>query len=172
MGDLSADVAKRMRDVPDFPQAGVLFKDITPILADAELFGRVIDWYAGLFGNVDKVVGIESRGFLFAAPLVPRLGAGLVLARKQGKLPWSTVRQTFELEYGTATLELHTDSIKGGERVLVVDDLLATGGTARATIDLVRRLGGQVLGLAVVTELGFLDGRKRFDCPVHSLVTF
>lgn len=171
MGDLAKDVARTMRDVPDFPQAGVLFKDITPMLANAELFGRVVDWYAGLHGEVDKVVGIESRGFLFAAPLVSRLGAGLVLARKKGKLPWETVSQTFELEYGRATLELHTDSIAPGDRVLIVDDLLATGGTARATVDLVRRLGGQVLGLAVVTELGFLDGRKRFDCPVHALVT-
>lgn len=171
MGDLAKDVARSMRDVPDFPQAGVLFKDITPMLADPELFGRVVGWYAGLHSGVDKVVGIESRGFLFAAPLVERLGAGLVLARKKGKLPWETVSQTFDLEYGRATLELHTDSIAPGDRVLIVDDLLATGGTARATVDLVRRLGGQVLGLAVVTELGFLDGRKRFDCPVHALLT-
>lgn len=168
--DLATQVAATMRDIADFPRDGVLFKDFTPVLHDPALFVRVVEWLAALDTNIDKVVGIESRGFVFAAPLVGRLDAGLVLARKKGKLPWNTVSQDFDLEYGSATLEIHTDAIQPGERVLVVDDLLATGGTARATVDLVRRLGGVVAGLAIVTELTFLDGRKRFDCPVHALV--
>ncbi|MEZ4319708.1 MAG: adenine phosphoribosyltransferase [Myxococcota bacterium] len=170
MGDLAADVSAKLRDIPDFPKPGVLFKDITPVLADPELFGRIIEWYAGLLQGVDKIVAIESRGFMFAGALVTRIGAGMVLARKKGKLPYETVSEDFDLEYGTATLELHTDSVLPGERVLIVDDLLATGGTARATVDLVRRLGGVVIGVAVVTELSFLNGRKKFDCPVYALV--
>ena len=145
MNELETQVRAAIRDVPDFPRPGILFKDITPILSDAALFGSVCDWFAGLETNIDKIVGIESRGFPFAAPLVAPLNAGMVLARKKGKLPWNTVRQSYALEYGEATLELHQDSIQPGERVLIVDDLLATGGTARATVDLVRQLGGVVV---------------------------
>lgn len=172
MHDLAVDVKNKMRDVADFPRDGVLFKDMTPVLQDAALFQRVIDWMADGHEGIDKVVGIESRGFIFAAPLVTPLSAGLVLARKAGKLPWNTVAQDYELEYGQATLELHEDSIQPGDRVLVVDDLLATGGTARATIDLVRRLGGVVVEVVVLAELTFLDGRKRFDCPVRTLLEY
>ncbi len=169
-GTLPQDVAAKLRDIPDFPKPGILFKDITPVLLDAKLFDRVIEWFVPLCADVDKIVAIESRGFFLGGPLVTRTGAGLVLARKKGKLPYETVSEDFDLEYGTATLELHTDSVLPGEKVLIVDDLLATGGTARATVDLVRRLGGAVAGVAVVTELAFLDGRKKFDCPVHSLL--
>lgn len=172
MTEVESSVRAAVRDVPDFPRPGVLFKDITPVLTDPALFGQVIAWFAGLESNVDRLVGIESRGFPFAAPLVERLDAGLVLARKKGKLPWNTVGQAYSLEYGEAILEVHRDSIRPGDRVLIVDDLLATGGTARAAVDLVRQLGGVVIGVAVVIELGFLDGRKRFDCPVHALVTY
>jgi len=169
MGDLASDVNACMRDIPDFPRPGVLFKDITPLLADPALFGRVISWLGGLVEGVDKIVAIESRGFFLGGPLVKPLNAGLVLARKKGKLPYETVSEDFDLEYSSATLELHTDSILPGERVFIVDDLLATGGTARAAVDLTRRLGGVVIGVAVVSELTFLDGRKKFDCPVYSL---
>ncbi|MCA9568195.1 MAG: adenine phosphoribosyltransferase, partial [Myxococcales bacterium] len=133
MVDLIADVKRVMRDVPDFPRDGVLFKDMTPVLQDPSLFRRVVAWMGEGVGTVDKVVGIESRGFIFAAPMVDTLDAGLVLARKKGKLPWRTVSRDYELEYGSATLEIHADAIAPGERVLVVDDLLATGGTARAS---------------------------------------
>lgn len=166
-------VRAAIRDVADFPRPGILFKDITPVLSDPALFGRVIDWFENTTPEgVQKIVGIESRGFPFAGPLVQRFDAGLVLARKKGKLPWNTVSQSYALEYGEAVLELHKDSIRPGEHVLIVDDLLATGGTARATVDLVRQLGGIVSGVAVVIELEFLGGRKRFDCPVHALTKY
>jgi adenine phosphoribosyltransferase len=169
---LAADVSARIRDIPDFPKPGILFKDITPMLADPPLFGRVLDWLAADWGPVDLVVGIESRGFIFGAGLVERMNAGLVLARKAGKLPWATVAVDYGLEYGAACLEMHTDAIHPGQKVLIVDDLLATGGTAAAAVDLVRRLGGQVVGFGFVIELGFLDGRSRLDVPVRSLVSF
>lgn len=172
MADLAHDVQAAIRDVPDFPRDGVLFKDITPILADAALFRRVLDWMGAQYANVDVIVGMESRGFLFGAPLVERLGAGFVPARKAGKLPWATVSREFSLEYGHATLEIHRDAIRPGARVLIVDDLLATGGTARATVDLVRELGGEVIGCCFLLELGFLSGRKQLDCPVTALVTY
>lgn len=172
MADLESDVRSAMRDVADFPRDGVLFKDMTPVLQDHALFERVIGWMLQGVENIDKVVGIESRGFIFAAPLVAPLQAGMVLARKKGKLPWDTITRDYELEYGTATLEMHSDAIQPGERVLVVDDLLATGGTARATIDLVRELGGVVTEVVVLSELGFLDGRKRLDCPIRTLVRY
>ncbi len=172
MADLAEDVRRAMRDVPDFPRDGILFKDMTPILQDPTLFQRVVAWMGEGLEGLDKVVGIESRGFIFAAPLVVEHRAGLVLARKQGKLPWTTISRDYDLEYGTATLEIHADAIQPGERVLVVDDLLATGGTARAAVELVRELGGVVVGVRVLAELGFLDGRKRLDCPVRSLVCY
>jgi adenine phosphoribosyltransferase len=171
MQDLARRVADRIRDIPDFPKPGILFKDITPVLLDPALFRDVVAFLGDAWGRVDKIVGMESRGFIFAAPLVDRLGAGLVLARKKGKLPFATVAVDYSLEYGAETLELHTDAIDPGERVLVVDDLLATGGTAHATIALVRKAGGVVVGTAFLVELAFLDGRARVDVPVRSLLT-
>src|SRR5437870_9703202 len=139
-----------IRDIPDFPQPGVVFKDITPLLADDAAFSSVIDLIVVNYGrgNVDKVVGIEARGFIIASPVAYHFGAGFVPVRKAGKLPWHTDREEYQLEYGTATLEVHTDGIGDGERVLIVDDVLATGGTAKATAALVERSGGKVVGIA------------------------
>src|SRR5690606_3157493 len=153
----------------------ILFKDITPILADPDLFACVIDHLVAVNGGeaIDRVVGIESRGFLFAAPLALRLGAGFVPVRKPGKLPYRTVRIEYALEYGNDALEVHEDAIRPGDRVLLVDDLLATGGTAAAAAQLVERLGGRVVGAAFVVELGFLGGRARLaGVPVRTIVTF
>jgi adenine phosphoribosyltransferase len=163
-----------LRDVPDFPKPGIVFKDLTPLLGDVDAFRYTVDAIAdhasGLL--VDKVVGIEARGFIFAAAVAYRLGAGLVPVRKPGKLPWKTVTETYALEYGIDSLELHEDAVAAGEAVLVVDDVLATGGTAAATCALLERAGGSVAGLAFVVELGFLDGRARLvDRDVLSLVT-
>jgi adenine phosphoribosyltransferase len=154
-----------IRDVPDFPQKGIVFKDITPLLADANGFSSVIDTTVVHFGrgNVDKVVGIEARGFILASPVAYHFCAGFVPVRKAGKLPWQVESEEYALEYGTATLELHNDAIVPGERALIVDDVLATGGTARAAARLVERLGGKVVGIATVIELGFLDGRKAIE---------
>jgi adenine phosphoribosyltransferase len=164
-----------IRDVPDFPQPGVVFKDITPLLADDVAFSSVIDLIVVNYGrgNVDKVVGIEARGFIVASPVAYHFGAGFVPVRKAGKLPWRTDRQEYELEYGTATVEVHTDAIAPGERVLIVDDVLATGGTARATATLIERLGGKVMGIATLIELGFLNGRDQLPgYDLFSLITF
>jgi adenine phosphoribosyltransferase len=170
--ELSRLITTLVRDVPDYPQAGVVFKDITPLLADGKAFAAVIEALAETYGPVDKVAGIEARGFIFAAPVACRLGAGFVPIRKKGKLPGVTFAQEYDLEYGTATIEVLTDAFAPGERVLVIDDVLATGGTARATADLVRRAGAQVTGLAVLLELSFLNGRARLaDLPVSALLT-
>jgi adenine phosphoribosyltransferase len=160
-----------VRDVPDFPQPGIVFKDITPLLADELAFSTVIDLIVVHFGrgNVDKVVGIEARGFILASPVAYHFGAGFVPVRKKDKLPWETESEEYELEYGTATLEIHRDAVEPGERVLIVDDVLATGGTARATARLVERIGGKVVGIAFLIELGFLKGRQRLDG--HDLFT-
>jgi adenine phosphoribosyltransferase len=159
----SAWLASHLRDVPDFPQRGIVFKDLTPLLADVDAFryavDAIADHAAGL--TVDKVVGIEARGFIFAAAVAYRLGAGFVPVRKPGKLPWKTVRETYELEYGADALEVHDDGIAPGDSVYVVDDVLATGGTAAATCRLVDHLGGLIAGLAFVVELGFLGGRAK-----------
>jgi adenine phosphoribosyltransferase len=154
-----------VRDVPDFPQDGIVFKDITPLLADELAFSTVIDLIVVHFGrgNVDKVVGIEARGFILASPVAYHFGAGFVPVRKKDKLPWNTEAAEYSLEYGTATLEIHKDAVAPGERVLVVDDVLATGGTAKATADLVERIGGKVVGIACLIELGFLDGRSKLE---------
>lgn len=174
MQDLIDTVRATIRDVPDFPQEGVLFKDITPMLADPVLFQRVIDWFTHPYekASVHTVVGMESRGFIFGGALANALEAGFAPARKAGKLPWETIAKTYALEYGTATLEMHVDAVKPGDKVLIVDDLLATGGTAQATIDLVRRLGGDIVGCAFVVELDFLKGRDRLDVPVRSLIHY
>jgi adenine phosphoribosyltransferase len=154
-----------VRDVPDFPKPGVVFKDITPLLADDAAFSTVIDLIVVHFGqgNVDKVCGIEARGFIVAAPVAYHFGAGFVPLRKAGKLPWETVSVDYTLEYGRESLEVHRDLIAPGERVLIVDDVLATGGTAAAAADLVTRLGGVVQGIACVIELEFLGGRSRLE---------
>ncbi|MGH9085360.1 MAG: adenine phosphoribosyltransferase [Acidimicrobiales bacterium] len=164
-----------IRDVPDFPSPGVLFKDITPLLGDPGAFAVIIDRLAEHFlgRHVDKVVGIESRGFIVAAPVAERLGAGFVPVRKPGKLPWETEAEDYELEYGTDRLEVHRDAITTGERVAIVDDVIATGGTAAATARLVERLGGEVVGLGFVIELAFLDGAAALDGRDHmSLLTY
>jgi adenine phosphoribosyltransferase len=160
-----------IRDVPDFPEPGIVFKDITPVLSDPIAFSTITDLMVVRFGrgNVDKVVGIEARGFIIASPVAYHFGAGFVPIRKQGKLPWEAVGEEYELEYGTATLELHVDGITAGERVLIVDDVLATGGTAAAAASLVQRVGGKVCGIATVIELDFLHGRDRL--AEHELYT-
>jgi adenine phosphoribosyltransferase len=164
-----------IRDVPDFPQDGVVFKDITPLLADEIAFSTVIDLIVVHFGrgNVDKVVGIEARGFIIASPVAYHFGAGFVPVRKKDKLPWGTEAAEYALEYGTATLEIHRDAVAPGERVLIVDDVLATGGTAKATASLVERIGGKVVGIACLIELDFLKGRERLDgYDLFTLITY
>jgi adenine phosphoribosyltransferase len=171
-GELTRLIAARIRDVPDYPQPGVVFKDITPLLADGKAFRAVIDVLAETYGPVDKVAGIEARGFILAAPVAARLGAGFVPIRKKGKLPGATFAEDYQLEYGTATIEVLTDAFDPGDRVLVIDDVLATGGTARATVNLIQRAGARVAGLAVLLELSFLHGRSRLaDLPVTALIT-
>lgn len=154
---------EKIRDVPDFPIKGVLFKDITTLLKDPDAYHYAIDAMVERYRNkdIEIVVGMESRGFIFAAPMAYLLGAGLVPVRKLGKLPAETVRAEYSLEYGTNTLEIHKDAIKPGQKVLVVDDLLATGGTTAATVELVEKLGGQVVGVAFLIELAFLHGRDK-----------
>ncbi len=164
-----------IRDVPGFPRAGIVFKDITPILADPALFRETLEALGRPFkgGSVEKVLGIESRGFIFGPPLAVQLDAGFVPARKPGKLPRETISETYALEYGSDALEIHRDALRKGERVLVVDDLLATGGTAAAATRLVKRQGAEVVGVAFVIELEFLKGRDRLGgLRVHSLVRY
>jgi adenine phosphoribosyltransferase len=164
-----------VRDVPDFPEPGILFKDITPLLGDVDAFRFVVDSMADEFQGetIDRVLGVEARGFLLAAPIAYRLGAALVPVRKVGKLPWRTEREGYQLEYGDDALELHVDALAEGDRCLVVDDVLATGGTAAATGRLVRRLGGSVAGFGFLIELGFLKGRTQLgDERVHALLAY
>ncbi len=164
-----------VRDIPDFPKPGIVFKDITPVLADESAFSSIIDTIVVHFGrgNVDKVVGIEARGFIIASPVAYHFGAGFVPVRKKGKLPWETESAEYELEYGTETLEIHKDAFQPGERVLIVDDVLATGGTAAATAGLVEGLGGKVCGIACVIELAFLNGRDKLGGrDFFSLLTY
>ncbi|MGH3303990.1 MAG: adenine phosphoribosyltransferase [Streptosporangiaceae bacterium] len=170
--DIADVLATKIRDVPDYPSPGVLFKDITPLLADGPAFAAVVAALAAGSDDVTKVAGIEARGFILAAPVACVLGAGFVPVRKQGKLPAPTYAQSYELEYGSATLEVHTDAFVPSDRVLIVDDVLATGGTAAATAQLVRRSGATVTEIAVLLELVFLAGRgKLADLPVRSLIT-
>ncbi|WP_026415032.1 adenine phosphoribosyltransferase [Actinomadura oligospora] len=172
--DLDKLIQDRIRDVSDYPKPGVLFKDITPLLADHVAFAGVVDTVVNHYGRgtVDKIVGIEARGFILAAPVAYHMGAGFVPVRKKGKLPAQTYEQSYELEYGTETIEMHTDAFVPGDRVLIVDDVLATGGTARAAAELVRRGGGEVVGLSVLMELSFLNGRDKLDgLDVHAMVT-
>jgi adenine phosphoribosyltransferase len=169
------DVRARIRDVPDFPKKGIVFKDITPVLADGALFRQVIDALVARWKDerIDKVVGIESRGFIFAAPLAYAIGAGFCIVRKPGKLPWEVIREAYALEYGEAALELHIDAVGPGERVLVVDDVLATGGTAEAVGRLVARQGAELVAYSFLVELSFLHGAKRLGPrKVHALLTY
>jgi adenine phosphoribosyltransferase len=169
--DVGALIGATIRDIPDYPEPGVVFKDITPLLADGAAFGAVVTALAAGHGSIDKVVGIEARGFILAAPVALRLGAGFVPVRKHGKLPGPTHVQSYELEYGSATIEVHTDAFQPGERVLVVDDVLATGGTAAATVELVQRSGAQIAAITVLIELSFLSGRDRLGgLDVRSLL--
>ena len=164
-----------IRDVVDFPKPGIVFKDITPILADAELFRTSISLMAEIVADqeVDKVVGIDARGFIFGSALADRIGSGFIPLRKAGKLPWDTHQQSYCLEYGEATIELHKDAIEPGEKVLLVDDLLATGGTAAAAQQLIGELEGELIGIAVLVELLFLNGRKKLGkTPVHSILEY
>ena len=172
-GDITTLAKSLIRDIPDYPKQGVVFKDITPLLADAAGFAAVVEALATGHGPVDKVAGIEARGFILASPVALRLNAGFVPVRKKGKLPSLTYSQDYELEYGSATLEVHRDAFAPGERVLVVDDVLATGGTARATVDLITMAGASVAGIVMLMELSFLDGRRKLppDLDVRSLIT-
>jgi adenine phosphoribosyltransferase len=159
----SARLRSLVRAIPDYPQAGVTFRDITPLLGDPEMFAAVIDTLVERFADadVDRVVGIEARGFILAAPIAYRLGAGFVPARKAGKLPWAVVREQYQLEYGTEKLEMHRDAIHPDERVLLIDDVLATGGTATAAAQLIEVLKGQIVGLGFLLEIEELEGRAR-----------
>ncbi len=170
-GDTAATLRGLIRDVPDYPRPGVVFKDITPLLADAAGFAATVSALAAGHDRIDKVAGIEARGFILAAPVASLLGVGFVPVRKKGKLPGPTYSETYELEYGTATVEVHVDAFRAGERVLMIDDVLATGGTAGATAQLIRRCGSEVVSLGVLIELGFLGGRARLqDLDIRALL--
>lgn len=169
------DLSKYIADVPDFPKPGILFKDITPLMADGAAFKYATDQFIAFAKELgaELVVGPEARGFIFGCPTATELGVGFIPVRKPGKLPRETVNQEYDLEYGTNVLSMHKDAIRPGQRVIIVDDLLATGGTMKATIDLVERLGGQVVGLAFLIELGFLEGRSLLaGYPIKSLLTY
>lgn len=162
-----------VRDVPDFPTPGVTFKDITPVLADPAGLSDAVELLLSTAPDCDLVAGIEARGFILAAPVAAQLGVGFVPVRKPGKLPWRTVRREYELEYGTDAIEVHEDAVLPGQRVLVVDDVLATGGTASAACALVEQVGGEVAGVSVLVELAFLDGRARLvNHHVESVLTY
>ncbi len=172
-GPLSCHLIERyIRDVPDFPKPGILFKDITPLLSSAEGLKETIEALQGLVSpdDYDLVCGVESRGFIFGTALALAVGKGFVPIRKPGKLPWKTASESYELEYGTDTLEIHTDAAEQGKRMLMVDDLLATGGTMEAALKLVRKIGGEPVANLFVIELDFLEGRGRLDVPTHSLL--
>ena len=168
-------IRSTIREVPDYPKPGILFYDITPLLASPEAFRAIIDLLCERYADakLDRIVGMESRGFLFGTPMADRLGVGFSPVRKPGKLPCDVEAVSYELEYGTDTLEIHRDAVESGQRVLIVDDLLATGGTAAAAVDLVQRIGGVVVGCAFVVELGFLNGRDKLPGQeLYSLVTY
>ncbi|MGW1652021.1 adenine phosphoribosyltransferase [Streptomyces atratus] len=167
----------RIRDVPDYPKPGVMFKDITPLLADPLAFAALTETLAELCvrHGATKVVGLEARGFILAAPVAVRAGLGFVPVRKVGKLPGATLSQVYELEYGTAEIEIHAEDLSAGDRIMVIDDILATGGTAEASLELIRRAGAEIAGVAVLMELGFLDGRARLEqglagAPLEALI--
>ncbi len=164
-----------IRDVPDFPKKGIVFKDITTLLQDGKNFQRMIDLISHRYldKNIDKIVGVDARGFILGAALAYKLGVGIALVRKPGKLPAQTIAKSYQLEYGSDTLEIHADALSAGERVLIVDDLLATGGTVSAVVELVNELQAEIIECAFLVELDFLDGRKRLpDGKVFSLIHF
>ncbi len=166
---------QKIRDVPDFPKKGIVFKDITTLTRDPVAFKRAVDSLVARYRGkaIDCVVSVESRGFIFGSVLAHHLGAGFVPVRKPGKLPWKKIRMDYELEYGRDAVEIHEDAIEKGDRVLIVDDLLATGGTIKATADLVKKLGGEIVGLAFLIELGFLKGREKLkEYDVFSLINY
>ena len=172
---MPASLRAAIRDVVDFPKPGIVFKDITPILADATLFRQAISLLCETTGGtkIDKVVGIDARGFIFASAVADRLGVGFVPVRKKGKLPWKTRQTAYALEYGEAIVELHEDAVKPGESVLLVDDLLATGGTAAAAVKLLDELGANLIGISFLIELSFLAGRSKLKPhPVHSILIY
>mgnify|MGYP000039751448 CR=1 FL=1 len=169
------DLKNKIRSIPDFPKKGIIFRDITPVLQDKKSFRFLINELIKPYKNkkIDKVVGIDARGFLLAAPIAYKLGAGLCIVRKKGKLPYETVAQNYSLEYGEETIEMHKDSILPGEKVLIVDDVIATGGTLKATADLVEKLGGKIVGIVVFVELEDLKGREKLKkYRLYSLVKF
>ena len=163
-----------IRDVPDYPKPGILFRDLTPLLQDPTALGGAVEAIAAPLRNlgIERVLGIESRGFLFGAPVAMALGAGLGLVRKEGKLPSERLRQSYDLEYGTDAVEMHVDAVEKGQRVVVLDDLIATGGTAVAAVALAREAGAEVVGCSFLVELGFLDGRARLDVPCRTVVRY
>ena len=174
MGSLEA-LREAVRDVPDFPKPGIVFKDITPILADGRLLRLVVDELSAacVEAGAEKIVGIDARGFLFGAAVADRLGLGFVPVRKKGKLPWKTESVSYQLEYGSADIEVHTDAFRPGERVALVDDLLATGGTASAAVALIEKLGGVVVQAQFLIELGFLGGRAALgERPIKSILIY
>jgi adenine phosphoribosyltransferase len=169
------DLKSVIRDIPDFPKKGIVFKDITTLLKDAQAFRQAVEDLCAPYRDdkIDTIVGVESRGFIFGGAMAVALGVGFVPARKPGKLPAETLKEEYALEYGTDAVEIHRDAIQEGMRVLVVDDLLATGGTAAATIRLVENLGGRIVGVAFLIELNFLKGREKLgDIPIHVLIDF
>ncbi len=171
VGDLEAAI----RNVPDFPQPGIQFKDITPVLGDARLFAGAIDLMASRHADagIDACVGIDARGFIFAAAAAKQLGTGFVPVRKKGKLPWKTHEESYSLEYGEATVAIHQDALQPGARVLLLDDLLATGGTAAAAVSLLKKIGAEIVELGFLIELGFLNGREKMNgAPINSLITY
>lgn len=169
------DLKNAIRDIPDFPKKGIIFKDITTLLAKGDLFKSAVDQIAEHYKNkgISKIACIESRGFIIGAPVAYQLGTGIIPIRKKGKLPYKTVSATYQLEYGTDTLEMHEDAVTKGEKILLVDDLLATGGTAKTTVDLLKKMGAQIAGVAFMIELSFLNGRQNLkDCEVFSLIKY
>jgi adenine phosphoribosyltransferase len=169
------DIAAAVRNIPDFPEPGIQFKDITPVLADPWLFAASIDLLTAHHapGSIDSVVGIDARGFIFAAAAALKLGAGFIPVRKKGKLPYQTYEESYKLEYGSNTVAIHVDALKPASRVLLVDDLLATGGTAGAAIKLLQKIGAQIVEASFLIELGFLNGRARLDgVPIRSLIVY
>ncbi|MFD6969646.1 adenine phosphoribosyltransferase [Streptomyces sp. NPDC059979] len=175
--DVRALLLSRIKDVPDYPKPGVMFKDITPLLADPRAFAALTDTLVELAGRygATKIVGLEARGFILAAPVAVQAGIGFVPVRKAGKLPGATLAQSYELEYGTAEIEVHAEDLSAGDRVMVIDDVLATGGTAEASLSLIRRAGAEVVGVAVLMELSFLPGRAKLapaldGAPLDALI--
>lgn len=171
------DLKSKIREVPDWPKPGVNFKDITTLLADKDAFRQVVDRLAAFCADkkIDKIIGIDARGFLVAAPVAYKIGAGLVIVRKPGKLPFTTIEQEYTLEYASNVIQMHSDAVATGERVIIVDDLIATGGTAMAACDLTEKLGGEIVGIAAVIDLPFLGGSKRLldrGYEIYSLISY